>query len=136
MPCRRLPRRPAPTGSLSGLVRAGSFKPSGILPEAGSNGGGIAAAHGMMGSGGGGKQEPRSPVKERLPPPLPFVRGIDEAALQAHREGNLLYRMGSAFGSKGELRNLPEASRSHSSVIDLPPRQVTPPPRDDSESPF
>jgi len=70
---------------------------------------------------------PSSPVKKQLPPPCPFVRGIDEAALQSFREGNLLYRMGSASGSKGEISDLP-TTQSYKSVMDYPPRS-------DSESP-
>jgi hypothetical protein len=38
------------------------------------------------------------------------VRGIDPAALQSFRKGNLLYRMGSAYGSKGEILNLATAA--------------------------
>merc|ERR1719163_1894404 len=50
-----------------------------------------------------------SPKSGSLPPALPFVRGIDAAALQTFREGNLLYRMGSAHGSRGELSHLADA---------------------------
>jgi hypothetical protein len=51
-----------------------------------------------------------SPKSGSLPPALPFVRGIDAAALKSFREGNLLYRMGSAHGSRGELSHLASAA--------------------------
>ena len=83
---------------------------------------------------------PNSPVKEKkaasLAPPCPFVRGIDPQALQSFREGNLLYRMGSALGSKGEICNLPHIVESET---DLPAMKVggaDVPPRTDSESPY
>ena len=66
------------------------------------------------------------------------MRGIDPEALQSFREGNLLYRMGSALGSKGEICNLPKAAISlstGSSNEDLS-REVVCPPRGDTESPF
>jgi medium-chain acyl-[acyl-carrier-protein] hydrolase len=56
------------------------------------------------------RSKTNSPRSGTLAPPCPFVRGIDPAALQSFREGNLLYRMGSAHGSKGELMNLANAS--------------------------
>jgi surfactin synthase thioesterase subunit len=52
-----------------------------------------------------------SPTSGTLAPPCPFVRGIDAEALQSFRKGNLLYRMGSAQGSRGELSNLAVASK-------------------------
>ena len=83
---------------------------------------------------------PNSPVKEKkaasLAPPCPFVRGIEPQALQSFREGNLLYRMGSALGSKGEICNLPHIVESET---DLPAMKVggaDVPPRTDSESPY
>ena len=45
-------------------------------------------------------------VKVTLAPPEAFVRDVDAAKLQQFREGNLLYRMGSSIGSKGELSSL------------------------------
>lgn len=48
----------------------------------------------------------------QLAPPCTFVRGVDPGALQAYREGNLMYRMGSPYGSKGELENLPSVDDS------------------------
>ena len=57
---------------------------------------------------GSGRTSPLS-AKEGiiLKPPCPFVRGIDPAALQMYREGNMLYRLGSPVGSKGEITNIP-----------------------------
>jgi len=49
-----------------------------------------------------------------LAPPEAFVRGVDVEALQSFREGNMLYRMGSAAGSKGELSSLVNLSRNRS----------------------
>jgi hypothetical protein len=46
------------------------------------------------------------PEQKTLAPPCRFVSGVDPAALQAYREGNLRYRLGSAAGSKGELSQL------------------------------
>ena len=53
-------------------------------------------------------------VTVTLPPPEDFVRGVDTEALQSFREGNLLYRMGSHNGSKGELSSLTSLSRNRS----------------------
>ena len=87
------------------------------------------------------RSAPNSPVKSKasLKPPCPFVRGIDPEALQSFREGNLLYRMGSALGSKGEICNLPKAPISlstGSSNSDLVAGTAEYPPRGDTESPF
>ena len=57
---------------------------------------------------------PRKEVSMTLAPPEAFVRGVDVEALQSFREGNLLYRMGSASGSKGELSSLASMTRNHS----------------------
>ena len=43
-----------------------------------------------------------------LPPPEKFVKGIDFASLRRYREANLRYRLGSPWGSKGELAALCE----------------------------
>ena len=55
-------------------------------------------------------------VKVTLAPPEAFVRDVDAAKLQQFREGNLLYRMGSSIGSKGELSSL-LSMPSHSTGI-------------------
>ena len=49
-----------------------------------------------------------------LGPPCDFIRGVDAAELKRFREGNLLYRMGSHNGSKGELSSLTTLSRNRS----------------------
>ena len=77
------------------------------------------------------KSPAASPTKGKhgsfsLAPPCPFVRGVDEAALQSFREGNLLYRMGSALGSKGEISQLSRTRSSQSKLnFEYPPRENT-----------
>merc|ERR1719201_651862 len=72
------------------------------------------------------RSNPDSPIRRSLPPPCAFVRGIDPAALQSFREGNLLYRMGSAYGSKGEISNLASsAADADADCVVLPPRTPT-----------
>ena len=63
-------------------------------------------------------------VTVTLPPPEDFVRGVDTEALQSFREGNLLYRMGSHNGSKGELSSLTTLSRNRSE--EWPSRTASP----------
>lgn len=46
----------------------------------------------------------RGPLK--LGPPCAFVADVDPGALRAFREGNIRYRLGGHFGSKGELSQL------------------------------
>jgi len=86
-----------------------------------------------------------SPAKKKgatLAPPMPFVRGVDPKALQSFREGNLLYRMGAAFGSKGQLSDLPECLPSPaedtggSYGIDSIRATRDTPPREHSVSPY
>ena len=67
-------------------------------------------------------KSPRAFKELKLLPPCPFVRGIDEHALQSFREGNLLYRMGSHKGSKGELCNLPR-SPGRVAPLEMPSRE-------------
>ena len=70
------------------------------------------------------KVERLKEVSMTLAPPEAFVRGVDVEALQSFREGNLLYRMGSASGSKGELSSLASMTRTRSN--EWPSRMESP----------
>jgi hypothetical protein len=59
-----------------------------------------------------------------LPPPCPFVRGFDAVALQTYREGNILNRMGSFNGSKGEFDSSPRTPPSPASPSGMGGRWV------------
>merc|ERR1739848_36116 len=70
------------------------------------------------------KVERLKEVSMTLAPPEAFVRGVGVEALQSFREGNLLYRMGSASGSKGELSSLASMTRTRSN--EWPSRMESP----------
>lgn len=68
-----------------------------------------------------GAQHSAMPVENKtLAPPCRFVSGVDPVALQAYREGNLRYRLGSAAGSKGEVAQIKRKASPEPLPLKLP----------------